>query len=184
MGREQTSTRNWARFPDAGPILPSPLPCSVGMIFYVNLWARLPTVGESQDGNPGLSGRGWGGPRSSTTAAAAGGRSGPSSLSPPSILLPGFPQRCISARSTKLPITLDGLMQRDTSTGGTRCLECTISFPVTHQLLVAAGARSCRDAASSQLFFHILNYCSEQHACLRQGNSPTLSQDLCPCCSA
>lgn len=131
VGREQASTR----FPDAGPILPSPLSCSVGMIFYVNLSARLPAVGESQDGNPGLYGRG--GPRSSTTAAAAGGRSGPSSLSPPSILLPGFPQRCISARITKLPITLDGLMQRETSRGGTRCLESTTSFPVTHQLLVA-----------------------------------------------
>lgn len=77
---------------------------------------------------------------------------------PPSLLLPSCSQPGMSAKGTQLLVTLDVLMQRDPSGGSTGRLKSTFSFPISHQSLVAAGALSCRDVASSLLFFQILNY--------------------------
>lgn len=78
---------------------------------------------------------------SSATAPAAGEQHRPSPLIPPSLLpvpRPSFPQPHRSAKSTKLPIILDGLMQRDTGRGGKQCLTPTHP-PHTRHSLFAGG---------------------------------------------
>lgn len=83
----------------------------------------MPTVGESRAGTL------RGGPCSTPIAAAAGGLS---SLNPLNLLPPTFPQARTLARSTQLPIAVDGLMQRDGGRRGTPCPGATLSSRVAH----------------------------------------------------
>lgn len=137
VGSQPPSARPWARLSDAGPTAPSPRPRSGVGGHFLSFWTRLSTEGGdwsartvAQEGR--LSGLGAGVP---TVLPAAGGQAGP-----PDGARRGSsscPQPCTAVEAAKLPVTLDGLMQRDSSRRGLH----TQSPPTPSQPSPAAGGR-------------------------------------------